>query len=143
MKRSGPPTRKTPLRRSSVTQGVSAKARRGLLASIPKRDWGEALAKVEAEGRCRVCRASSQEKKVDAAHTLGRRHDQAGEDGVIVVRAVDTVPMCRPCHGDFDAHRLDLVPHLTHAEMAAAVGHVGIVSALRRLQGRRDTELAA
>lgn len=143
MRRSRPIDRKTPLRRSTVTSGVSAKVRRGLLASIPKRDWSEALAKVEAEGRCRVCRVSSQKRKVDAAHTLGRRYDRPGEDGVIVVRAVDTCPMCRPCHGDYDAHRLDLVPHLSHAEMAAAVGHVGIVSALRRLQGRRDSGLAA
>jgi hypothetical protein len=41
---------------------------------------------------------------------------------------------------------LDLVPHLEphhRAEAAHAVGHLGLVGALRRLSGRRDADEAA
>lgn len=100
------------------------------------RDWDAARAKCEAEGRCRVCGSPL---RLQAAHTLGRVYDTSS-----VVDPDDIVPLCSyrdaglgGCHQAYDARRLDLLPYLTHTEQAAAVRHVGIVSALRRLTANR------
>lgn len=84
------------------------------------------MTKCEAEGRCRVCGSHGD---IQAAHTLGRVHDPL--DGR--VRAVDIVPLCTLDHLAYDARRLNILPHLSKAEQAAAVEHVGIDRALRRL----------
>jgi hypothetical protein len=48
-------------------------------------------------------------------------------------------PLCRtPCHRAYDEGRLDLLPHLEpawRAQLAHAVGHVGLIGALRRISG--------
>jgi predicted restriction endonuclease len=93
------------------------------------RDWQFARAKVDYERGCRVCGSRS---NVEAAHTIGRKHDGA------VVDADDIVPLCREHHQLYDRHELDLLPYLTHAEQAAAVAHVGIESARRRLTSTRN-----
>lgn len=94
------------------------------------RDWAAARAKVDDERDCRVCESR---EHVEAAHTIGRVHDSA------VVNPQDIVPLCTKHHMLYDAHRLDLLPYLTHEEQAAAVSHVGIVSAMRRLTSSRTT----
>lgn len=94
-----------------------------------QRDWSAARGKVDSERGCRVC---SSREHVEAAHTIGRAHDGA------VVKPSDIVPLCTKHHMLYDAHRLDLLPYLTHEEQASAVGHVGIVSALRRLTSTRS-----
>jgi hypothetical protein len=43
------------------------------------------------------------------------------------------VPLCREHHTAFDAHRIDLLPHLTYAEQAEAVRVIGIERARERL----------
>jgi hypothetical protein len=48
------------------------------------------------------------------------------------------IPLCRDAHRAFDAHRLDILPLLTHEEQAHAVSHLGIVAAYHRLTGRRE-----
>jgi len=96
-----------------------------------RRDWKAARAKVAQERNCRVC---GSQDTVQAAHTIGRTHDPV--DGV--VRAIDVVPLCVVCHQLFDARRLDLLPYLSYGEQAAAVEHVGIVSALRRLTSKHE-----
>jgi hypothetical protein len=108
-----------------------------------ERDWSAALAKRDREGCCRVCGAvPGPGVRLEAAHTIGRRFDQRLSPGgrTLVVHPDDTVPLCVKadggCHQAFDAHRLDLLPYLTYSEQARAVGHVGIVAALRRLSGR-------
>ena len=49
------------------------------------------------------------------------------------------VPLCRrPCHRAYDSGELDLLPHLEpewRAQLAHAVGHVGLIGALRRISG--------
>jgi len=49
------------------------------------------------------------------------------------------VPLCRvPCHRAFDRGELDLLPYLEpgwRAQLAHAVGHVGLIGALRRISG--------
>ena len=91
-----------------------------------KRSWTEARLKCDREGRCRVCKAPG---RVEAAHTIGRTHDP--KDGR--VRPVDIVPLCTHCHRAYDERRLSILEHLTYAEQAAAVEHVGILRALKRL----------
>ena len=91
-----------------------------------RRDWSAARAKCEREGRCRLCRRPG---AVEAAHTIGRKND----DKSGVVRPVDIIPLCRSCHQGFDARKLSVLAVMDYEEQAAAVGHVGILRALRRL----------
>jgi hypothetical protein len=54
------------------------------------------------------------------------------------------VPACRRCHRAYDTGRLDLLPYLEpawRAQLAHAVGHVGLIGALRRISATRRTEL--
>jgi hypothetical protein len=48
--------------------------------------------------------------------------------------------LCRPCHRAYDRGELDLLPYLEpawRAQLAHAVGHVGLIAALRRITGTR------
>jgi hypothetical protein len=102
-----------------------------------ERYWQGALDKVRREGRCRVCGSTG---SVQAAHTVGRVHDRKVEleDGstAIYVDPNDIVPLCVDHHADYDQNRLSLIEHLTRAEQASAVRHLGIARALDRLSGR-------
>ena len=52
--------------------------------------------------------------------------------------ALCVVPACRSCHRAYDAGELDLLPYLEPAwrsQLAHAVGHVGLITALRRISG--------
>lgn len=72
---------------------------------MAKRDWAEAHAKLEAEGKCRVCKRS--DVKLEKAHTIGRKHDRPRpcsccdnggrfyiEGGPTGVRVSDVCPVC-------------------------------------------------
>lgn len=100
----------------------------------PQRYWDDAVAKVQREGRCRVCGSRS---GVEFAHTVGRKYDARVEldDGsvVIYVDPDDGVPLCREHHFAYDRHELSVLEYLSLEEQAAAVLHVGVVRALRRL----------
>lgn len=127
-----------------------------------QRQWKEARAKVDAEGRCRNCKRSSGEVRLEAAHTLGRDFDEAlpcgacggtGEGARVGTRCaackghgryfyVDpamVVPLCGPatstgtCHGLHHARKLDLLPILTGREQLAAVA--AVVRRSERLNG--------
>jgi hypothetical protein len=54
------------------------------------------------------------------------------------------VPLCRrPCHRAYDSGGLDLLPHLEpawRAQLAHAVGHVGLIGTLRRISGATDRD---
>ena len=55
--------------------------------------------------------------------------------------ALCVVPACRRCHRAYDRGDLDLLPYLEpgcRAQLAHAVGHVGLIGALRRIRGRRE-----
>lgn len=97
-----------------------------------RRDWKAARAKVDDEAECRVCRSPYD---LQAAHTVGRSYDPPSGK----VRALDVVPLCPGCHMAYDGRRLDLLPHLTYAEQAAAVEHLGILRAAHRLSGGADS----
>jgi hypothetical protein len=54
------------------------------------------------------------------------------------------VPSCRADHRAYDRGELDLLPYLEpawRAQLAHAVGHVGLIGALRRIGGRRPVDL--
>lgn len=141
--------RRTPMRRT----GGPARSRKRPSSPPAARDWTDARAKVDRERRCRVCGAERHEVvALQAAHTIGREHDRprvtatySEVDGPLPlwVNPLDVVPLCLQeeggCHAQYDARRLDLLPHLTLAEQARAVLHVGLVAAYRRLTSTRST----
>lgn len=93
------------------------------------RSWKAARAKVEREGRCRVSGCVTADWRLEAAHTIGRIHDDGDVD------PDDVVPLCQAHHYAYDHRQIDLLPYLSHAEQAAAVRHVGMMAAFRRITG--------
>ena len=85
-------------------------------------------------GRCWVvCRS---DRRIDPAHPIPRSLGGCGD-------ALCVVPACRRCHRAYDRGELDLLPYLEpawRAQLAHAVGHVGLVGALRRISGARQPE---
>jgi hypothetical protein len=55
------------------------------------------------------------------------------------------IPLCRRDHRAYDRRELDLLPYLEpawRAQLAHAVGHAGLIGALRRISGGRQPERA-
>lgn len=96
------------------------------------RDWRAARAKVEWEGRCRILGGC--EGPLDPAHIIQRSRIPSER----AMAAENIVPLCRRHHRAYDAHRLDLLPHLNLEEQAYAASLVGLVAALARLTGGAD-----
>lgn len=136
MKRSGPPERRTPLKRSLMQPNGPSLKRTRIKPKKVERDWTAARAKVAREKRCRVCERVR--VRLEAAHVIGRTHDkpQPERGGPRWVHPDDVVPLCSGCHGKYDRRELDLWPVLTAAEWERAVLHVGAGSARRRISGR-------
>lgn len=104
-----------------------------------KRQWADAMEKVESEPGCRCCGATD---FVDAAHIVPRRYDEEREGPkggkYLYVHPDNVIPLCNAFssgdhHGQYDAHRLDLLPFLTDAEFLHAVGVLGYERALKRV----------
>lgn len=137
LKRSAPLERKTPMRPTGIKMPTNPPKKKP-----PRRDWTAARAKIEEEGRCRVCRSPD---GLQAAHTIGRAKqdkpiggDDARKGGKIRVFPESVVPLCESCHSLYDARRLDLLPHLFLPEQVDAVEAAGgIAAANRRLSGAR------
>lgn len=88
-----------------------------------------------AAGRacCVVCGATK--GPIDPAHLIPRSLGGCGDPTCVV-------PLCRGHHRAYDRGELDLLPYLEPAwrdQLAHAVGHVGLIGALRRISGRRET----
>jgi hypothetical protein len=97
-------------------------------ASEPQRDQVRGQA-------CRGCgKSASRYRTIDPAHVTDRA--QGGCDDPLCC-----VPLCRTaaggCHRDYDEGKLDLLPKLAFDEQAHAVGHLGLLGALRRTTGDR------
>jgi hypothetical protein len=124
--------RRSPLRRrSALRHGGAPLRRRTLLDRAPVAPASPAQRERVGAARCIVCGAHT---RVDPAHLVPRA--LGGCDDALCV-----VPLCRIHHRAYDRGALDLVAHLEphhRAEAAHAVGHLGLVGALRRLSGRRD-----
>ena len=78
---------------------------------------------------CIVCGATC---RVDPAHIIPKSLGGCGSASCVTA-------LCRRCHRAYDAGELDLLPYLEpawRAQVAHAVGHVGLVGALRGISGR-------
>lgn len=117
--------KRTPLTRSTPLQRGNAKRKPGI-----RRDWSLAIGKRDEEGACRVCGSTV---RVESAHVISRTCDLTWPGVVTVVRPERIVPLCAECHRAYDAHTLDLLPHLTLAEQVQAVADVGLEQARVRL----------
>jgi hypothetical protein len=81
--------------------------------------------------RCIVC---GTDRRIDPAHLIPRSLGGCGEEACCV-------PLCRLHHRVYDRGELDLLPYLEpawRAQLAHAVGHVGLVAALRRISALRE-----
>lgn len=126
-----------PLRSKGPT--APRKPRRTMKQSQPKRDWSAARAKVELEGRCRICGG---ERFLQAAHITGRKYDRPAFEGAktLYVDPDCIVPLCANeqdgfnpgCHQRYDWRELDLLPHLTAEEQSRAVLDAGSIESARR-----------
>lgn len=94
----------------------------------PRRNWQEARAKVEREGRCRLHLTGECLGPLAAAHVVGRAADEER-----IVYAGDIIPLCTHHHGLYDARKLSVLEYLTYEEQARAVMKLGIVRAAKRL----------
>jgi hypothetical protein len=107
---------RTPLRRTKPLQRTESlaatKNQRAAVAGRP----------------CIVCGAT---QRVDPMHVIPRSLGGCGDP-------LCTVPGCRRCHRAYDSGELDLLPYLepgSRAQLAHAVGHVGLIATLRRISG--------
>lgn len=156
MKRGKPPARRVPLRRGDPPvrrrplRRVTRLATRMPLRSTPpvspeprelaipllsaKRRPGDAASDAQRAkivgAACVVCR---QTKGLTPAHLAPRGMGGCDHPDCVVA-------MCRLHHRAYDTGRLDLLAYLEprwRSEIAHAVGHLGLISAYRRLTGGR------
>jgi hypothetical protein len=120
------------LRRRAGLQRTGFLRRSRRRASTRRRAISEASAKQRekvAGARCLVCGRVP----CDPAHLVPR--SLGGCDDADCV-----VPLCRPCHRDFDEHRLCLLPYLEpryRPELAHALLHLRLVALVERVTGER------
>ena len=121
--------KRTPLRRRAQLRARKPLRRTTPLQRTDSMAASEAQRAAVAGRPCIVCGA---EHRVDAAHLIPRSLGGCGDPLCVV-------PLCRrPCHRAYDSGELDLLPHLEpewRAQVAHAVGHVGLIGALRRVGG--------
>jgi hypothetical protein len=119
--------KRTPLRRRA-----KLRARKPLRRTKPLHSTASLAAtdvqRAAVAGRpCIVC---GSDRRIDPAHLIPRSLGGGGDPLCVV-------PLCRtPCHRAYDEGRLDLLPYLEpawRAQLAHAVGHVGLMGALRRI----------
>ena len=124
--------KRTPLRRRAQLRARKPLRRTAPLHPTDSMAASEAQRAAVAGQPCIVCGA---EHRIDAAHLIPRSLGGCGD-----VRCVTA--LCRVCHRAYDAGRLDLVAYLEpawRAQLAHAVGHVGLIGALRRISGSRTS----
>jgi hypothetical protein len=133
-----PGRKEQPMKRTRLRRRAQLRARTPLRRMTPLRRT-ESLAATDSQrlavaGRaCIVCGAV---QAVDPAHLIPRSLGGCGDPLCVV-------PLCRrPCHRACDCGELGLLPYLEpawRAQLAHAVGHVGLIGALRRISGSRTS----
>ena len=124
------------MKRTSLCQRAPLRAKTQLRRSKPLRRTPSMAAtgaqRAAVAGRsCVVC---GTDKRVDPSHLIPRSLGGCGD-------AACCVPLCRLHHRAYDRGELDLLPYLEpgwRAQLAHAVGHVGLIGALRRISGGRS-----
>ena len=129
--------KRTSLRRRTRLRNRTPIKRNTPPRSSPAMSASEAQRAAVAGRACIACGATR--GRIDPAHLIPRSLGGCGD-------ALCVVPLCRSvCHRAYDTGRLDLLPHLEpawRAQLAHAVGHVGLIGALRRVSGTRPAEEA-
>jgi hypothetical protein len=123
--------KRTPMRRPTPLRAKTRLPRSKSLRRTPSMAATDARRTAVAGRSCIVCRSN---KRVDPAHLIARSLGGCGD-------ALCVTALCRRCHRAYDRGELDLVPYLEPAwrpQLAHAVGHVGLIGALRRISGGRD-----
>jgi hypothetical protein len=122
MRRRAPLRAKTKLRRSKPLQRTASMA-------ATERQRAAVVGR-----RCVVCGV---DKRIDPVHLIPRSMGGCGDPLCVV-------PACRRCHRAYDSGELDLLRYLEpawRAQLAHAVGHVGLIGALRRISGNQHSAL--
>jgi hypothetical protein len=120
--------KRTPLRRRAKLRASRPLRRSTPLRRTPSMTATDSQRAAVAGRPCIVCGAVH---GVDAAHLIPKSLGGCGDARCVTA-------LCRMCHRAYDAGRLDLLPHLEpawRAQLAHAVGHVGLFGALRRISG--------
>jgi hypothetical protein len=122
--------KRSPLRRRAPLRANTQLQRSTPLRRTPSMAGTDAQRTAVAGQKCIVC---GTDRRIDPAHLIAR--SLGGCDDALCV-----VPACRRCHRAYDRGELDLLPYLEpvwRAQLAHAVGHVGLIGALRRISGNR------
>lgn len=122
--------KRTRLRRRAPLRGKTKLRRSKPLERTASMATTDAQRAAVAGRTCIVC---GSERRIDPAHLIPRSLGGCGD-------ALCVVPACRRCHRAYDRGELDLLPYLEpgwRAQLAHAVGHAGLMGALRRISGHR------
>src|SRR5437763_16452504 len=122
--------KRTALRRRATLRAKKPLRRSKPLQRTPSMAATERQRAAVAGRRCVVCRT---DRRIDPAHLVRRSLGGCGD-------AACCVPLCRPHHRAYARGELDLLPYLEpawRAQLAHAVGHVGLIGVLRRITGSR------
>jgi predicted restriction endonuclease len=125
-----PLRRTTRLRRTSSLKTTTPLRRRTPLRRSPSLVASQAQRDKVAGQRCIVCGVTT---RIDPAHVIPRSLGGCDHPDCVVA-------LCRLHHRAYDRGGLDLVAYLEpkhRREVAHAVMHVGLASALRRISGQR------
>lgn len=121
--------KRTPLRRRAELRGRAPIRRTKPLQRTLSLAATDSQRAAVAGRPCIVCRS---DRSVDPAHVIPRSLG-CGDPACVV-------PLCRSRHRAYDTGRLDLLPYLEpgwRAQLAHAVGHAGLIGALRRISSDR------
>lgn len=122
--------KRTPLKRRTPLRSDVELRRSTPLRRITSMAASERQRAAVAGRRCIVC---GTDRRIDPAHLIPRSLGGCGDPLCVI-------PACRLHHRAYDRGELDLLPYLEpgwRAQLAHAVGHVGLIAAFRRITGTR------
>lgn len=122
--------KRTSLRRRATLRAHTQLRRTKPLQRTPSLAATDAQRAAVAGRPCIACGATD---RVDPAHLIPKALGGCGDARCVTA-------LCRVCHRAYDSGQLDLLPFLEpawRAQLAHAVGHVGLIGALRQISGSR------
>ena len=121
--------KRAPLRRRAKLRARKQLQRNTAPQRTPAMAATESQRAAVAGRNCIVCWT---DRRIDPAHLIPRSLGGCGHPLCVTA-------LCRRCHRAYDRGELDLLPYLEpgwREQVAHAVGHVGLIGALRRISGR-------
>jgi len=128
--------KRTPLRRRAPLRAKTKLRRSKPLQRADSMAATDAQRAAVAGCCCIVC---GRDRRIDPAHLIPRSVGGCGHPLCVV-------PVCRAHHRAYDRGQLDLLPYLEpgwRAQLAHAVGHVGLIGTLRRISGSRQSAVGS